>query len=30
LRNATLRSTVPNQRDIDENRVYFTYTHDLF
>jgi hypothetical protein len=30
LRNATLRSTVPNQRDIDENRVYITYTRDLF
>ncbi|MBZ9783029.1 OprD family porin [Pseudomonas sp. REP124] len=30
LRNATLRSTVPNQRDIDENRVYLTYTRDLF
>lgn len=30
MRNATLRSTVPNQRDIDENRVYITYTRDLF
>jgi hypothetical protein len=30
LRNATLRSTVPNQRDIDENRVYITYTRGFF
>jgi outer membrane porin, OprD family len=30
LRNATLRSTVPTQRDLDENRVYITYTRDLF
>jgi hypothetical protein len=30
LRNATLRSTVPNQRDIDENRVYITDTRGFF
>ncbi|NVZ65418.1 OprD family porin [Pseudomonas gingeri] len=29
-RNAMLRSTVASQRDLDENRVYLTYTVDLF
>lgn len=29
-RNATLRSTVATQRDLDENRLYLTYTHAFF
>ncbi|MBJ2281660.1 OprD family porin [Pseudomonas sp. MF6767] len=29
-RNAMLRSTVTTQRDLDENRLYVTYTHALF
>ncbi|MGB3122993.1 MAG: OprD family porin [Pseudomonas sp.] len=29
-RNAMLRSTVATQRDLDENRLYLTYTHALF
>ncbi len=29
-RNAMLRSTVATQRDLDENRLYVTYTHALF
>ncbi|MCS4251473.1 OprD family porin [Pseudomonas sp. BIGb0164] len=29
-RNAMLRSTVATQRDLDENRLYLTYTHAFF
>ncbi|MFJ2364072.1 OprD family outer membrane porin [Pseudomonas sp. NPDC087697] len=29
-RNAMLRSSVVSQRNLDENRVYLTYTVDLF
>ncbi|NUT85074.1 OprD family porin [Pseudomonas corrugata] len=29
-RNAMLRSTVASQRDLDENRLYLTYTRELF
>jgi hypothetical protein len=29
-RNAMLRSTVATQRDLDENRLYLTYTRELF
>lgn len=29
-RNATLRSTYPTQRNLDENRIYITYTLPIF
>lgn len=29
-RNASLRSTYANQRDLDENRLYITYSLPLF